>query len=198
MRKFKMSNYLQWLAGALIMVLALTPGAQAMQRILDSGYGVYDGFAIAVNIKGEVYTWGSNDYGQLGISNYTDKTTPQKVPGITNVIDVAAGANTAYALDADGRVWSWGRGYYGQLGNGSFYVNRNYPAKISGFTNIVDIEANGEHVMALDAEGYLYTWGYNAYGQLGLDDQGSRNTPQLVDIAPVATTIAWLCLPTAR
>jgi alpha-tubulin suppressor-like RCC1 family protein len=77
---------------------------------------------LALRSDGTVYAWGANGHGQLGIHSNNDHTVPYQVHGpgnvgyLTDIIQVAAGANFSLALRSDGTVWAWGENYYGQLG----------------------------------------------------------------------------------
>jgi hypothetical protein len=58
---------------------------------------------------GTVWAWGDNSRHQLGDGLTTRASTPQPVPGLTGVVQLAAGGfNDTYALKADGTVWRWG------------------------------------------------------------------------------------------
>eukprot|EP00761_Pharyngomonas_kirbyi_P004479 gb/GECH01004484.1/.p1 GENE.gb/GECH01004484.1/~~gb/GECH01004484.1/.p1 ORF type:complete len:1003 (+),score=161.28 gb/GECH01004484.1/:1-3009(+) len=71
-----------------------------------------------VTENGEVYTWGSNMYGQLGIGTKTSANNPTKVEGILHesVQDIACGFNHCIVLCKSNRVYSWGAGTFGRLG----------------------------------------------------------------------------------
>ncbi len=80
---------------------------------------------------------------------------------------VVNGESHVVALKTNGTVWTWGRGTNNQLGDGS-NSNDNYPLQVlgvngSGFLEkIVDIAAGTNFSVALDADGNVYTWGYNS------------------------------------
>lgn len=101
------------------------------------------------------------------------------------------GTHSPMVLDENGNVWMWGYNGYGQLGQGDF-LNRSTPTQINSayFENvpIVDIWTNGGEpytsCYAIDANGDLYAWGYNGYGQLGTG--GVRYEP-----APVKVNYNW-------
>ncbi|MCM1297178.1 MAG: hypothetical protein NC311_16680, partial [Muribaculaceae bacterium] len=95
-------------------------------------------FTVALAGDGTVWTWGANDYGQLGIGTvYGTTAAPQQVIAqvrtddqsmrtvryeyLNNVRKVVAAGNFAYALKNDGTVWAWGRNDAGQLGLGTTY-----------------------------------------------------------------------------
>ena len=63
--------------------------------------------------KGELYMWGSNGSGQLGIGNQKEQNTPQKVD-LANVKKVSMDGMTTSALTTDGKMYIWGaNGTYG-------------------------------------------------------------------------------------
>lgn len=99
---------------------------------------------------------------------------------------ISSGLHHTIALRADSTVWTAGRNNYGQLGLGNT-VNRNVFTEITFFRgkNIIAIAASGHHSMALAGNGYLYVWGYNNKGQLGLGDTDVRLSPTLISSATV-------------
>jgi hypothetical protein len=72
------------------------------------------------------------------------------------------------ALKADGTVWAWGANYNGQLGAGIPDPYSTVPVQVSGLANVVRIAAGGDHSLAIKADGTLWVWGQNAWGQLGI------------------------------
>ena len=156
--------------------------------------------AVALNDKGEVWTWGNNSKGQLGDGTTVTKTYPVKVdlPDGDTAVYVAATKHTTFAVSkTDGYVYAWGNGetISGELGLltveqvGGSYVSRTSsltPIKImelnpdgtySPLRNIAKITASETHALALTRDGYVYAWGDNHYGQLGNGDasQSSGN-----------------------
>ena len=56
----------------------------------------------------EVYTWGSNNNGQLGDGTDTDSNTPIHIPGFTGATAIAGGSLHTLVVKSDGTVWAWG------------------------------------------------------------------------------------------
>jgi alpha-tubulin suppressor-like RCC1 family protein len=127
-------------------------------------------FGLAVRADGTLWAWGDNTGGQLGIGTTTSRTRPVQVGTDNDWVQVAAGTSFSLALKANGTVWAWGLNNYGQLGNtsnlGSISVGNTTPTQV-GTGTYVRIAAGAFHSLALTADGSLWTWGSNYYGQLG-------------------------------
>jgi alpha-tubulin suppressor-like RCC1 family protein len=98
------------------------------------------GFAhsVGINSSGEIYSWGRNNYGQLGqntSTSYTsNKSSPVQIGAETNWADISTGGNSVGALKTDGTIWSWGRNNFGQLGDETT-ANRSSPVQIGASTD---------------------------------------------------------------
>ncbi len=142
-----------------------------------------DTFSVALDVNGDVYTWGYNKNGQLGlgVSDSNVHATPTKVSRLNNIIKVVAGANQVIALDTNGYVYSWGRNIAGSLGIGST-SDINIPKSIDNISKAIDVAAGVDHAMVLTSDGTVYTTGRNASGQLGEKDILNRSMFAKVDI----------------
>ena len=105
--------------------------------------------SVALKSDGTVWTWGVNNYGQLGDGTTTDSPTPVQVLGLTDVTVVAAGGVQTAALKSDGTVWAWGSNVYGQLGDGTT-TQSAIPVQASGLTGVTAISSGGYHTVALE------------------------------------------------
>ena len=164
------------------------------------GGGRYEGsHSIALASDGTVYTWGFNQYGQLGDNTTTNSRSPiaVQVAGTPlagkTIVQIAAGADHSLALDSGGALYAWGSNAYGQLGNGTT-TNSSVPVavKIAGTPlagkTIVQIAAGANHNMVLTSDGAVYTWGWNYHGQLGNNTKTNSNT--IVAVQTIGTPIA--------
>lgn len=129
---------------------------------------------------GDLLSWGTNDYGQLGDGTFNDRFAIGSASNMSGVVAVAAGGDDyggfSLALKSDGTVWAWGRNYNGELGDGTYH-ERSRPVPVGGLTRIVAIAAGGSHSLALDANGSVWAWGNGGYGQLGDGTNNYRNSP---------------------
>jgi len=124
-------------------------------------------FAIATN--GDLYGWGQNPYGQLGVATPSITSTPTKINGISNVVQVSGTLYSVAALKSDGTVWTWGKNTNGVLGDGSL-TDQALPHKVPGLQNVVSIATSYGGVFALKANGNVFAWGDNSRGRLGVED----------------------------
>ncbi len=118
---------------------------------------------------GTVWTWGSNSIGQLGceVPRHDYFPSPQQVPGVEDVVDVAAGGSGTLVVLSDGRVMGWGAGNVAVVGDGTT-EDRPRPT-LSLATDVVDIDAGDFHALALTSAGTLLSWGHNISRALGLN-----------------------------
>ena len=127
---------------------------------LGGGYkAVAAGFlhSLALKDDGSVWTWGSNQYGQLGVDQPLFRSIPTYVgegyQSISTGMNLLNGTDV-YAVKVDGSLWRWGAAG----GNGA-------PEQIG--TGYASVATSGSHVVALKTDGGIWTWGFNLYGQLG-------------------------------
>lgn len=138
--------------------------------------GYVHGLAVS---GGNVYTWGSNQYGQLGTTavdicnSGACNTTAKPVPGLSDVRAVGAGGCHSLAVLNDGTVRAWGINQAGGLDDGTT-TQRTTPVQVVGPNKVgvlsgVTAVAGGEgHSLALKDDGTVYAWRQNSQGQLGL------------------------------
>ncbi len=116
--------------------------------------------------NGTVWTWGNGN------------EVPVLIPGLSNIVAICAGDNHALALASNGVVWAWGDNSAGQLGDGGTEDYNAAPVMVVGLTNVIGIAGGIWHSVAVDAQGRLWAWGDDSWGQLGDDGSaGSANLP---------------------
>lgn len=157
--------------------------------------------ALALKSDGTVWQWGVNnsaiDYraGYLigggpsweessqspRIQNFFS-SEPSRVPGLVNIVKIAAGKTHSVALDKNGAVWAWGNSSGGLLGIPSRFSLETLipsetftvgpyvtePVQVPGVEQVVDIAAAHYHTIALKRDGTVWGWGMNSTGQLGV------------------------------
>jgi alpha-tubulin suppressor-like RCC1 family protein len=133
---------------------------------------------VAIDKNGQVWGWGSNNYGQLGEDSITNRRTPVSVAGATKTFcQIAAGTLYTVAIDKNGTAWAWGINTLGRLGDNST-TSRRTPVSVAGATKtFCQISAGTAHTVAIDKNGTVWAWGSNDNGQLGDNSTTSRLTP---------------------
>jgi len=126
--------------------------------------------------------WNSRDNGGNG-----RMTTPDGQP--PRCIQVEAGYDYAYYLFNNGEVWANGSNTNGELGTGDT-TQWGLPRRVIGLNDVKIVKlsvgfgamAQIRHCLALDENGYVWSWGRNNVGQLGTGDTGNnyRLTPQRI------------------
>ena len=145
----------------------------------------YNGSYYVINRDGEVYAWGNNGYGQLGIENTEYQSTPVKIDGVTNVEKIYVNDDSAsvYAKTIKGEVYAWGNNGYGQLGIGNT-EDQSSPVKIEGLANVKEIYVNNYYLGSAYAKtitGEVYAWGNNDMGQLGIGNTEDQSRPVKIE-----------------
>ncbi|KAG0333816.1 hypothetical protein BG000_008859 [Podila horticola] len=124
---------------------------------------------MALTNDGKLWSWGVNDQRTLGRSG--DEFIPLPVEGLDDVkvVKVACSDSLTVALSATGHVYTWGtfRSAEGILGHSKEKEVQDLPTIVHGIEGIVDIATGTDHVLALDARGFVYSWGNGQQMQLG-------------------------------
>ena len=153
---------------------------------------------LALTLDGVLWSWGSNESGQLGNGSLTKSSEPIMVG--SGFSQVSAGSpivnkGASYAVKSDNTLWRWGASRW--------EASASSPVQIgTGFSSVA---VGGTHLLALKPDGTVWSWGSNRYGQLGDGTFGEQTTPQLVvdgnlsdflDLDPVApNTIPSAAIP---
>src|SRR5204863_6081997 len=106
---------------------------------------------------------------QIGDGQNSRRLTPVQVPGLADVIAIAAGDVADYVLKADGTVWSWGDNTNGQIGDGTggSGLARLSPVQITALAGAVGIAGGAQHALAIIGSNLsLRSWGLNSSGQI--------------------------------
>lgn len=119
---------------------------------------------------GEIWCWGSNTFGALGIGesekNYS--ATPVRIAAEGPFVRLVGGTNAFCALTAAGEAWCWGNNYAGSLDPSQPERNEiRTPTRILPDFEFRDLAMGFFSACGLDAEGKAWCWGINEYGQTG-------------------------------
>lgn len=126
----------------------------------------------------ELYAWGNNNSGQLGLGDVTNRSSPVQVGALITWSKIAGGERYSLAITTDGKLYAWGKGTNGRLGTGNT-TDRNSPVQVGALTNWAQITAGAQHSLSVKTDGTLWAWGGDPFNQgpLGLDDTTNRSSP---------------------
>lgn len=130
-------------------------------------------------LAGELYCWGANASGQLGLGDTSGRSTPTLVGGALankTVTDITAGGSHTCALTSGDGLYCWGENGYGQVGVGGG-ADRLTPQSVA--SDVSAISAGANHTCGVQA-GVVYCWGQNNNGQLGIENYTNQAYPQQV------------------
>ena len=161
------------LALALLMPVAAVAQTPLIRDIASGSH-----FTLVVKADGTVVGWGRDPDGQAArpVSPNRIVTTPIIIELPGKALQVAMGDSTQYALLEDGSVVAWGSNDEGQLGNGPMGATGELgrypkpsitPVRVTGLTNIIQIEAGKKHAVALRKDGTVWAWGTRDEGAIG-------------------------------
>jgi len=127
---------------------------------------------------GSLWTWGRNEYGQLGDGTTEDRYTPIKI--MDDAVFVSAGNCHTAAIKSDGSLWVWGDNYHNYHERFGTAEARYSPIKV--MDNVVSVSANSSETIALKDDDTLWAWGY-CYGGKGGDDFSHSHQKVMNDVA---------------
>lgn len=159
-------------------------------RVVWSHVAVGRDHACGVSQDGQLWCWGDNTFGQLGIPTATAARLLQPTPvsASTKWTGVASGAFHSCGLQLNtvtggNDLYCWGRNDSGQVGNGT-QTNADI-SLIGAGTSWSFIAAGDAHTCARDAAGGLACWGANTFGQVGNNTNNVALTPQTILVAGI-------------
>ncbi|XP_030881180.1 E3 ubiquitin-protein ligase HERC2 [Leptonychotes weddellii] len=145
------------------------------------------GLESAATIRTKVFVWGLNDKDQLGGL----KGSKIKVPSFSetlsalNVVQVAGGSKSLFAVTVEGKVYACGEATNGRLGlgisSGTVPIPRQITALSSYVVKKVAVHSGGRHATALTVDGKVFSWGEGDDGKLGHFSRMNCDKPRLIE-----------------
>jgi alpha-tubulin suppressor-like RCC1 family protein len=120
---------------------------------------------LALTREGNLYCWGSNDSGELGLRKKSSQICHPKLNRLKNVVEIACGLYHSAAITKEGKLYTFGAGQLA-LGLGDQpRVLTPHPVKLPGKAK--KIACGGYHNFVTLQDGSMVCWGTNNNGQLG-------------------------------
>ncbi|KAJ0976031.1 hypothetical protein J5N97_017996 [Dioscorea zingiberensis] len=158
----------------------------------------------AITEDGDLFTWGNNSSGQLGLGRRADSivSTPTRVDCLVGikVSKVALGSEHSIAITDEGSVLSWGAGGSGRLGHGhqssilgfSMSSSEYTPRLIKNFegTKVKRVAAGMLHSACIDEQGSVFIFGERTINKLGFGEAKNASRPLAIQELPFSEEVA--------
>ncbi len=165
---------------------------QTGDQVIEIGIGRFHN--VVLTEQGHLFAWGDNTDGQLGIGDYERVNQPVD---ITEAFTFNAGEKPQRLVVGDlynavitnqNQLYVWGNNEASVDCDGTCATEITPPTNITSLfalnpgETLIDVALGTFHSAVITSEGRVFTWGFNALGQLGNKNQVSQNIP--VDITP--------------
>jgi alpha-tubulin suppressor-like RCC1 family protein len=146
---------------------------EGIEGIVQVGAG--SAMSYALTSSGNLYAFGANDEGQLGLGTMDEDAHVDPIMvNLGGVKQIAATNRTALAMMRDGSVMTWGQNHKGQAGvnvpSDQIFVPTGVTTTSGPLSDVVSVFGDGFVSGALTSDGRVFMWGLGQLGQLG---QGS-------------------------
>jgi alpha-tubulin suppressor-like RCC1 family protein len=139
------------------------------------------GYSCIVYADGTLKACGYNGYGQLGLGDTSNYTSPTAVtlPSGATVTGISAGARQVLILGSDNKYYACGDNASGELGLGS--TTSYYSPTVQTVSyNVAAVCSGLDESAIITSDGALYSFGANDKGQLGDGTTATQTSPALV------------------
>ena len=146
-----------------------------LENIVMVGAG--NNHSMALDSNGNVWTWGSNIYKELGLnSEAISVQTPTKVDGLVDIRYIDGGKGTSFAVNKQGEVYGSGLNQTGELGLGN-NQNANTFQKLDTMDNVVQVSSGNTYTVLIKSDGSVWACGDYSHGDEEIKSKTKGNTP---------------------
>jgi len=124
--------------------------------------------SFAITADGGLWAWGYNSYYQLGDGTSVHRTRPTRIMDDVIAVSSSSFHGGTTAITSDGGLWTWGMIPIERLADGTVMDTlQRTDVPVRAMNDIIYVSAGAGHIMAINTDGELWTWGANANGRLG-------------------------------
>lgn len=167
--------------GGILRIPARVPGIDSARWIQTGKLGN----TCTIAVDRAAWCWGTR--GALGVVGEAS-IDPVPMAGLHDVVGIDSTYRHGCAVESSGIVKCWGadfddgfpwltQPFEGMLGQGERVGLSETPLQVVGLTNIVRVSAGSGFTCALSADGRVFCWGGNEFGQLGNGTTEASSTP---------------------
>jgi RHS repeat-associated protein len=143
--------------------------------------------SLALDSGGNIWGWGYNSDGELGVGNTYSYVSAVQMTNITGIATMAGGLWHSLFVTTNGTVWASGANSIGQLGNGTTNASI-VPVQVSGLTGISSVAAGEYFSGALGTNGKVSLWGDNSGGEIGVGSFGGAALSPILNSSVTGVT----------
>lgn len=166
---------------------------------------------VALTVMGDIYIWGGNNGGRLGLGDAINRNTPQKFY-LSNIKSVSCGHAHTVILTKTNEIYIWGHNMLPAKVSLREVSNSIVKSIVCGedrtiiltsdnkihchegieklsLDNIKSISCGMHHITAITIFDEIYIWGRNYFGQLGLGNNGIHRLPTKLMLKNVDTIV---------
>jgi alpha-tubulin suppressor-like RCC1 family protein len=150
--------------------------------------------SIALDIFGNIFTFGKNSNGQLGDGTTFSRLSPTQIAlangRFENFTQVSAGVDYTLGLSLKGDVYGFGKNQFYQLGLDNGATDALTPTIITNITNIIQIAAGNTHSLVLDKDGRVFGFGTNYNSEIGFGFPNQVTKPTQLNATKIKQILA--------
>jgi len=117
---------------------------------------------LLLSLYKDVFVFGSNTFGQLGLNHFETVYEPTLLTSIPNCLDINCGYAYSAVITEDNDLYTWGAGENGRLGYGD-NEDKKVPVKINKDFKVKRVECGSVHTCLLDNDNKIYSFGHKTY-----------------------------------
>jgi alpha-tubulin suppressor-like RCC1 family protein len=149
----------------------------------------------AFDSSGQLWGWGLNNNGQLGINNIISRSSPVQIGTVNEYRIISSGNNTTFAIKQNGTLWSWGNNLYGQLGH-SNVIFRSSPVQVGSLNTWVNVKVcSSEYSTSSGQVSVLILRNDNTLWQCGVSNDAPSSNSTVFTVYPTTDPASFRSSP---